>query len=157
MAALGSGRLLHDVLRGLGLGDDERWPLDKEAAAEDVGASMRVAQDLFGDNGHMKADPFRWPRGRVWRAALEYTAGRCRNALQSMDQIYGHRSELFAAGGWFRSPFIRSLRERTVGQAHIPVTAEAGARGAARFAAVAAGVIPALSSWPDAWVEGTGG
>jgi sugar (pentulose or hexulose) kinase len=153
MAALGSGRLLHDVLRHLGVRDEERWRLDKEAADEDVEASLRLGRELFDESGYLRVHPSGEHPGRVWRAALEYTARRCRNALEGMDRLYGPHAELRAAGGWFRSPFIRALRERAVGPARIPLPSEAGARGAARLAAVAAALIPSLASWPDTAAE----
>jgi sugar (pentulose or hexulose) kinase len=153
MAALGSGRLLHDVLRHLGVGDGDRSRLDVEAADEDGEAALQLSRELFDENGYLRHCPSSAHPGRVWRAALEYTARRCRNALEGMDRLYGPYAELRAAGGWFRSPFIRSLRERAVGPAQVPLTSEAGARGAARLAAVAAALIPNLSSWADSRLE----
>lgn len=146
---LDSGRTLQDVLHHLGLSPEDAVRLDDEAAAVGASTALGFATRLFDAAGHFRAPARDVAPALVWRAALEFSASRCRDALARMDECFGARSSVVAAGGWFSSPLIRTIRNRYIPGLRVPATAEAGARGAARLAAVSAGLIPALDAWPD--------
>lgn len=156
MAALGSGRLMGEVLAALDVPLESREALDQAAMLESAALVPDVIATLFDVDGHLAGDPATFPPALAWRAVLEFTATRCRRALDTGDALYGARDGLFAAGGWFRSPTIRDLRRDRVGTSRIPLCTEAGSRGAGRIAALAAGLIDRLETWPDAWLPEPG-
>lgn len=152
MAALGSGRLLHEVLDRLAIAEADRAALDEAAATVDRTGVAKVSARLFDATG-LKENPGTVPAPAAWRATLDFTARRCAAALDQMDGMYGQHARVYAAGGWYRSPSIRALRREIIGPLRIPLTAEAGARGAARFGALAAGLISGLDDWADPYLH----
>jgi sugar (pentulose or hexulose) kinase len=146
---LDSGRTLQDVLNHIGVLVADPGRLDDEAAAVDASTALELAGRVFDAYGHLREPVPDVAPALIWRAALEFTAIRCRDALARLDERFGTRSSVVAAGGWLHSPLIRTIRNRYIAGLRVPATVEAGARGAARLAAVAAGLIPALGAWPD--------
>jgi glycerol kinase len=61
----------------------------------------------------------------------------------SMSAIVGEHRQLLVTGGWSASPALIDSKRRRLGELSQPNVAEAGARGAAIFAGLAAGL------WPD--------
>jgi glycerol kinase len=84
----------------------------------------------------------------VWRAALEATEEHAASIKLAAEQIAGPARRLVVAGGWARDPAVRSVKEEVLGPFEWPPVREAGARGAALLAGVAAGIYADIHELP---------
>jgi sugar (pentulose or hexulose) kinase len=84
----------------------------------------------------------------AWRATLTGTAAQARALHDAMSRMAGEHGQLIAVGGWLRSAAFVAVKRQFFGPVLRPVVEEAGARGAALLAGMAAGVYPGLSRLP---------
>lgn len=85
----------------------------------------------------------------VWRAALEQVTEEAARLHQLMSQVSGPARELVATGGWSRSEGLMRVKHRLLGPVSRPPVTEAGARGAALLAGLAAGIYRDDSELPQ--------
>jgi sugar (pentulose or hexulose) kinase len=130
------GLVLERVLRMLGLDGSAVARLDREVAelAPDS-LRMTVTEDGFALRGF---DGEIGPAA-VWRAALEAVTAQVGQLHEVMSRLGGAHSRLVVTGGWARSEALLAVKERLLGALHRPAVGEAGARGAALLAGLAAG------------------
>ena len=158
-ALLGSSRAglaLRRFLGLLGVDDDQgRDELDRAAAAAPPGSGGLAVRDVFGDRSALEgigADP---SPALVWRAALEAVAERAAELRAHIESVAGPSRRLVLAGGWARSPAVRSVKRAVLGPYDWPQVTQAGARGAALLAGIAAGRFAGIDDLPDP-PEGSG-
>jgi sugar (pentulose or hexulose) kinase len=151
-ALLGSSRAglaLKRFLGLLGVGDDQaRDELDRAAAAVPPGSDGLAVRDMFGDRATLEgigADP---GPALVWRAALEAVAGRAAELRAHIESVAGPSRRLVLAGGWARNPAARSVKRAVLGPFDWPQVTQAGARGAALLAGIAAGRYGGIDELP---------
>lgn len=145
-----AGLALKRFLRVLGAEDvgERRAALDREALAlpEDSGgptvAGMADAEQSASGIGS-DASP-----GALWRAAMEAAAGESARIVASVDAIAGSTQRLVVTGGWARSEAYRAVKRDVQGAFDFPDVVEAGARGAALFGGLAAGVYGSVDEFP---------
>jgi sugar (pentulose or hexulose) kinase len=90
----------------------------------------------------------------VWRAALEAVARHGADVLATIESVAGKSGRLVVTGGWARSPAVRAVKREVLGPFEEPEVQEAGARGAALIAGIAAGVYrDAFDLPPVTWRE----
>jgi glycerol kinase len=77
---------------------------------------------------------------QIWRAALEEVTARADHIHRAMTSVSGQHDSFVVTGGWARSDALLEIKRRTFGPLSHPAVGEAGARGAALLAGVAAGV-----------------
>jgi sugar (pentulose or hexulose) kinase len=152
-ALLGSSRAglaLRRFLGLLGVDDDQgRDELDRAAAAAPPGSRGLAVRDVFGDRSALEGigdDP---SPGLVWRAALEAVAERAAELRAHIESVAGPSRRLVLAGGWARSPAVRSVKRVVLGPYDWPQVTQAGARGAALLAGIAAGRFAGIDDLPD--------
>jgi sugar (pentulose or hexulose) kinase len=151
-ALLGSSRAglaLQRFLGLLGVDEQAREELDRAAAATPPGSRGLVVRELFGDRSALEgigADP---SPGLVWRAALEAVAGRAAELRAHIESVAGPSRRLVLAGGWARNPAVRSVKRAVLGPYDWPQVTQAGARGAALLAGIAAGRFAGVDDLPD--------
>jgi sugar (pentulose or hexulose) kinase len=145
LGATQGGLVLQRVLAVLG-GGEALPTLDLAAMAASPDAvsialddSSRVTISGLGD-GVMA--------GAVWRAALEEVAGQIYRIHQSMSDVVGPHRHLVVVGGWSRSAGFMQVKERVFGALSRPHVVEAGARGAALLAGLAAGTYSGPGDFP---------
>jgi sugar (pentulose or hexulose) kinase len=153
-ALLGSSRAglaLKRFLGLLGVGDDQaREELDRAAAAVPAGSGGMTVRDMFGDRAALEgigADP---SPALVWRAALEVVAERAAELRTHIESVAGPSRRLVLAGGWARNPAARSVKRAVLGPFDWPQVTQAGARGAALLAGIAAGRYGGIDELPEA-------
>ena len=141
-ALLGSSRAgfaLKRFLGLLGVGDDQaRDELDRVAAAVPPGSDGLAVRDMFGDRATLEgigADP---NPALVWRAALEAVAERAAELRGHIESVAGPSRRLVLAGGWAKNQAARSVKRAVLGPFDWPQVSQAGARGAALLAGIAA-------------------
>ena len=127
LAGLRAGAAYDRVLRALGIDEVAGTALDRAAGAGDV----------------------TWPEARQWRDALEHVAGCARNRLNIIEAIAGETTRLVVAGGWTHSAALLTVKRQRLGAFERPPVTEAGARGAALLAAVAAGHHATIEELPS--------
>jgi sugar (pentulose or hexulose) kinase len=147
LAAFLGGLALRRLGALLGTADEEsRHALEAGAAdAEAAGSGAAVLAARSIAELPSGADP-----PAVWRAALEAQAATARTKLDRLDSLAGPHRRVIAAGGGVRSDAALDARRRAFGPSRLerPDVGEAGARGAALLAGVAAGVYDDVRSLP---------
>lgn len=143
-----AGLALRRFLRLLGVEGvgEARDALDREALEAELGALEvgGMAQDLQHVAG-IGADA---TRGSIWRAAQESAARETARILREMEEVAGPRDRLVVAGGWTWSEAYRAIKREVLGSFDVPDVVEAGARGAALFGGVAAGLYGTVQELP---------
>lgn len=86
--------------------------------------------------------------GDVWRAALFGVTAQARKVHDEMTAVVGGHGKLVVTGGWAGSAALLAVKHQFLGPLSRPVVDEAGARGAALLAGVAAGAYPDAAHLP---------
>jgi sugar (pentulose or hexulose) kinase len=149
LGASRAGLALRRFLALLGVDDRAREELDRAAAAVPPGSRGLVVRDVFGDRSTLEGiggDP---GPALVWRAALEAVTGRAVELRAHIESVAGPSRRLVLAGGWSNNPAARSVKRAMLGPFDRPPVAQAGARGAALLAGVAAGRFAGIDDLPD--------
>ena len=148
LGASRAGLALRRFLDLLGVDDQAREELDRAAAAVPPGGGGLAVRDVFGDRSALEgigADP---SPAQVWRAALEAVTGRAVELRAEIESVAGPSRRLVLAGGWARNPAARSVKQALLGPFDWPPVTQAGARGAALLAGVAAGHFAGIGDLP---------
>ncbi|HEY0933291.1 MAG TPA: FGGY family carbohydrate kinase [Trebonia sp.] len=87
--------------------------------------------------------------GPVWRAATEAVTSQAAELGAVMTRVAGAPRRIVVTGGWARSSALMSAKVRAFGPlSRLPEPAEAGARGAALLAGLAAGLYASADEFP---------
>jgi sugar (pentulose or hexulose) kinase len=96
------------------------------------------------------------PAVREWSAALQGAAQRTADGLHELEDLGGAVTEVRVGGGWATNPVLKHLKARALPNPVYPQVDEAGIRGAALLAGLAAGVYPSVAAFPPPLVIDTG-
>ena len=153
-----SGLALRRFLNLLGADESGREELDRGALAVPAGVGGLTVVDPTEEVAALTGITWEASPAAVWRAALEAVAAYSAEILATIEGVAGPTERLVVTGGWARSEAFRAVKEATVGGFEQPPVVEAGARGAALLAGVAAGVYASdrLPNVPAASISGTG-
>ena len=157
LGASRAGLALQRFLDLLGVGEQGRAELDLAAATVPPGSDGLAVRDVFGERAALDGIGDRSGPGTVWRAALEAVAERAAELRGHIEAVAGPSARLVLAGGWARSPAVRSVKLARLGPFDHPPVTEAGARGAALLGGIAAGRFASIEDLPapGAGVAGT--
>jgi len=86
--------------------------------------------------------------GDVWRAALEEITGRIHRIHESITAVVGPHRTMVVTGGWSRSPALMQVKGQFFGELTRSGVEEAGSRGAALLAGLAAGTYAGPEEFP---------
>lgn len=157
MAGFVSGLALQRFLDLLGVNEDRLQELDVAAIEIARGAEGVTVQDVTADRTTLAGIPRSATPAHVWRAAVEAVAEHGANLLATIEAVAGKTGRLVVTGGWARSPVVRALKREVLGPFQQPEVEEAGARGAALIAGIAAGVYRGTADLPPvSWKEPQG-
>ena len=146
LAGLWSGMSLREVLDALGVDDAARDELDAGALAIAPGDAPALELALHG----LDRPPLHLPQAppaAIWRAAIDTVAAEVERNIAQIDAIAGPHTKVVVTGGWARDRAVREAKRR-LGAIETPAVVEAGCRGAALLAGVAAGVYPSADELP---------
>jgi sugar (pentulose or hexulose) kinase len=147
LGGLWSGLAYQEVLDALGVGPDERRHLDAGAIATAPGDAPALDLDFRA----LDRPPVRLPGDvapeRIWRATLDAAAAEVEARLAQIDAVAGPRRRLVVTGGWARDEAVLAAKAR-LGAFETPAVVEAGCRGAALIAGVAAGLFESVDALP---------
>lgn len=143
-----AGLALRRILRLLGAGEigPERTALDAEAVGAEVGA-LRVL-GMADETQALEGIDDATTRGGAWRAAQEAAARETARILRAMERLADPASRLVVAGGWTRSETYVTIKRGVLGPFDVPAVREAGGRGAALLAGLAAGIYEGIEDLP---------
>jgi len=144
---LWSGLAYKEVLDALGIAEEDRPELDAGAIATAPGDAPALDLDFRA----LERPPVRLPADvapeRVWRATLDAAAAMVDAQLARVDEVAGPRRRLVVTGGWARDEAVLAAKAR-LGPVETPPVVEAGCRGAALLAGVAAGLFESADALP---------
>jgi sugar (pentulose or hexulose) kinase len=142
LGSLWSGLALGEVLEALGA--------DREAIGAQALATPDTIAPLDLELHSLDRRPLDLPDappGVIWRAAIDACEAEMASLLDRMAAITGPHRRVLVTGGWSRDEAVmRSKNAR--GAIEAPPVTEAGARGAALIAGVAAGVFAGVDDLP---------
>jgi sugar (pentulose or hexulose) kinase len=127
--------VLQRILSALGKAEPDLASLDPAALAADPTGLQITGDDPVGISGITEGTG----PAQIWRAALEEVTRRAGALDAAMTAVSGKRNNFIVTGGWARSAALLEIKRRAFGQLAQFNAGEAGARGAAMFAGVAAG------------------
>lgn len=138
LAASEGGLLLGRTLAMLGIDDFRTGGLDDDAVRMER-TRVRAQIDPTGALEFMGIDDTVSPAS-VWAAAIDLATEQATRLHESMSAVAGPHRSLAVTGGWAKSRTFLDRKRRSLGTFEVSNTVEAGARGAAVFAGVAAGL-----------------
>ncbi|MGH2677526.1 MAG: FGGY-family carbohydrate kinase [Actinomycetota bacterium] len=154
MAGFVSGLALARFLDLLGVERDARTSLETAALAVPPGAGGLTVIGITEDRATLEGIPPSTSPGHVWRAAVEAVARHGAGLLATIESVAGDSARLVVTGGWASSPAVRAVKREFLGPFEEPDVTEAGARGAALIAGIAAGVFKGFDDLPPVrWRE----
>jgi sugar (pentulose or hexulose) kinase len=143
-----SGLGLRRFLDLLGVGADGRETLSAAAWAAPKGAGGLEVIHLTDEEARLDGIRNGVTPALVWRAAIEATQARAAAIKGTIESVAGTATRLVVAGGWARDPAVRAIKEEVLGPFEWPPVTEAGARGAALLAGIAAGIYGGVDDLP---------
>lgn len=140
------GLTLQSILSLLGSGSGDVARLD--AARGRVNPNeIQVETDDKGSTTIKGITPSAEPAD-VWQAALEEVTREAKEIDDAMVRAAGGHSRFVVTGGWSRSAGLLRTKERVFGPLDLTPVSEAGARGAALFGGLAAGIYSSVYDFP---------
>lgn len=146
LGATRGGLVLQRILALLGRGRADVPALDAAALdteAGDLAVTGADGAEIGVRNIGDDVDP-----PRVWRAALQAVVEAGHEVHDAMTRASGAHEDLLVTGGWAHSSGVLTLKRRALGALRLPRVGEAGARGAALLAGLAAGVYATPADLP---------
>jgi sugar (pentulose or hexulose) kinase len=148
MAGFVSGLALTRFLNLLGVAEEGRAALDAAAVALRSGADGVSVAGVTDDRATLEGIPRSVTPAHVWRAAIEAVTRHGEQVLETIESVAGSTRRLVVTGGWARSVAVRAVKREILGPYEEPAVEEAGARGAALIAGIAAGVFSGIEDLP---------
>src|SRR5512133_1153369 len=143
LAGVWSGLALREVLEQLGA---SREQLSAGALAIAPGDAPALELELHS----LERPPVRLPAvapAAVWRGAIDTVTREVQALIAHIDGVAGPRTKVGVTGGWARGPAVLDAKRR-FGAIEAPPVVEAGCRGAALLAGVAAGLFSSADHLP---------
>ncbi|HYM84379.1 MAG TPA: FGGY family carbohydrate kinase, partial [Candidatus Dormibacteraeota bacterium] len=148
MAGFLGGIVLQRFLDLLGVPPGDRGPLSAEAVAAPPGAAGLRVVDATAERATLEGIGRDASPALVWRAAFEAVQRDTAVRLTPMRTTGSPAQRLVAVGGWARDPAVLAIKEEVLGPFDTSPVQEAGCRGAALIAGVAAGLFEDLHRLP---------
>jgi sugar (pentulose or hexulose) kinase len=149
LGATEGGLALTRVLSAIGGSQEELEQLDAAAMSEsttpasvtvEIDDLERITVSGIGDG----VSP-----GDIWRATLEAITDQILDIHRSMTSVVGPHRNMVVTGGWSRSAGLMQVKQRAFGDLTRSAVDEAGARGAALLAGLAAGIYAGAAEFPE--------
>jgi sugar (pentulose or hexulose) kinase len=147
------GLALQRVMAMLGRTPEDLGELDRGAlaVAENAVAVAGVDADSLSISGVTSGTG----PAHVWQAALEAVTAQAAQVHDDMTAVAGQHQSVVVAGGWSHSDALLAVKRRVLGDLRVAGTTEAGARGAALLAGLAAGVYDRPEEFPEPLTRST--
>jgi sugar (pentulose or hexulose) kinase len=141
-----AGLVLQNALKMLGLDSTDIAQLDAEPShgVGPIHATIDAGQRLSFHGAAGAAS-----RADIWRAALDAVTRQAVEVHSVMTRAAGNASRLVVTGGWSQSRGLLQSKEKMLGTLTVSPAKEAGARGAAFFGGLAAGIYGDVADFPS--------
>jgi sugar (pentulose or hexulose) kinase len=141
-----AGLVLQNTLKMLGLASTDIAHLDAEPSRGDstLVATIDAEQGLSLHGATGAVSP-----AEIWQAALDAVTRQALEVHSLMNRAAGPPSRMVVTGGWTGSSGLLRSKERMFGALTVSPAKEAGARGAAFFGGLAAGVYGSAADFPS--------
>jgi sugar (pentulose or hexulose) kinase len=141
LGALPTGLTLERVCSLVGVSTrDEKVALGEAALKVVPSASaMRVVNDYHGLSVTNLDDAV--SPAALFRATTEHLIEDSATMVSLIEKFTGKANDVVIAGGWIKNPMIASAKTKQFRSYRVSDKTEAGATGAAQFAAIAAGIL----------------
>ncbi|MDQ0867057.1 hypothetical protein [Arthrobacter globiformis] len=141
-----AGLVLQNALKMLGLDSVDIAHLDADPSrgTGPLHATIGAGQEL-SLHGATEATS----QAGIWRAALDAVTRQAMEVHSLMTRAAGAPSRMVVTGGWSQSCGLLQSKERVFGALTVSPAKEAGARGAAFFGGLAAGVYGSVTDFPS--------
>lgn len=149
LAAFLTGLSLERIARMIGATDrDQRLRISAEALTADRGSLS--LDDTAHDGLSIRGIDDSAHPAALWRASVEDLLALSGASIDRMSEVVGPPDSIVIAGGWIKDPMVAATKQSTLGDYRVSNVDEAGAMGAAMFAAIAAGTMarPSASEIP---------
>jgi sugar (pentulose or hexulose) kinase len=148
LAGLWSGMALGEVLHALNVDETGRDELDAGALAYAPGDAPVLELQLTSLERPSLELPDAEPAA-IWRAAIDSVSRHVEARIAHIDAVAGPHTKIVVTGGWARDEAVLDAK-RALGAIVNPPVVEAGCRGAALLAGVAAGLYASADELPAA-------
>jgi sugar (pentulose or hexulose) kinase len=148
LAGVWSGIALQEVLDRLGVDAAGRPELSAGALAMAPGEVPVLELELHSLERRPLRLPDDVPAEHIWRAAVDTVAAEVDSLLRATEEVAGPHRRIVVTGGWARDEAVRASKAR-LDAVEAPPVVEAGARGAALLAGVAAGLFGSVDHLPS--------
>lgn len=143
------GLVLQSVLALVGVtGPEPLAALEQVAAGSSYPTALRWSWDHGGHQLALEGIDATASPAAAWLAATRSVAERAAVLFQELITVGGPVGEILVSGGWARSPALARAKEQLLPTLRYPKVPEAGARGAALLAALAAGAYSRVEDFP---------
>ncbi|NEE00936.1 FGGY-family carbohydrate kinase [Phytoactinopolyspora halotolerans] len=140
MTGLRSGIGLWRFLKLMGRDTTDLTELDHQALSVRPRSDGPAVEGIWTERAVLTNIGYEPSAAEIWRAAIEAVQRRAVEVKEMLETVAGPTGRIVATGGGLRSVAVQVLKREILGAYVMPDVQEAGARGAAVFAAVAAGV-----------------
>jgi sugar (pentulose or hexulose) kinase len=148
LGGIWSGIALQEVLDELLAAGGDRAELEAAALTTAPGEAPALELELHSLERAPLHLPDGFTAGSIWRAAVDTVAAEVGAVLQAIEQVAGPSRRIVVTGGWAHDEAVRASKAR-LGAVEAPPVVEAGARGAALLAGVAAGLFASADDLPS--------
>ncbi|MFJ4027491.1 L-fuculokinase [Paenarthrobacter sp. NPDC089989] len=140
-----AGLVLRNALIMLGLESTDIASLEAgPSGGSPLHATINARQELTLHGATGATSP-----ADIWRAALDAITGQAVDIHSLMTRAAGRPSRMVVTGGWSRSTALLQSKEKVFGALTVSPAQEAGARGAALFGGLAAGLYGSIADFPS--------
>jgi sugar (pentulose or hexulose) kinase len=143
-----SGLALQEVLDELLAGGGDRAEIEAAALSTAPGEAPALELQLHSLERAPLHLPDGFTAGSIWRAAVDTVAAEVEAVLRAIEEVAGPSRRIVITGGWAHDEAVRASKAR-LGAVEAPPVVEAGARGAALLAGVAAGLFASADDLPS--------
>lgn len=143
------GRTLERVRALLGENGEDLDALDAAALAVSLLKVKGLVLEVTPERVVIKGANENTRPGHIWRSALEHVTSEAKLAHATMSRLAGPHRRLIVTGGWSNSGALLSVKRDVLGPLERSSVSQAGCRGAALLAGLAAGVYETTDHFPD--------
>lgn len=143
------GRTLQRVRALLGQDGEDLDALDAAALAVSPSEVRGLVLEVTSERVVVKGADENTRPEHIWRSALEHVTREAQSTQAAMSMLSGPLRQLVVTGGWSNSRALLAVKRDMLGPLERSGVSQAGCRGAALLAGLAAGVYETTDQFPD--------
>jgi sugar (pentulose or hexulose) kinase len=149
LGATEGGLTLQRVRTLLGEAGEDLEALDRAALATSISEVAGLALEVTPEGVTLTGASQRTGPGPIWRCAVEHVTREVQVIHDAMSVLSGPHRRLVVTGGWSHSRALMQVKHEMLGPLESSEVSQAGCRGAALLAGLAAGVYQTPGQFPE--------